>query len=174
MNTTKGTSINNISQVPTEISDGGVPRHVGAFDRLTNLQRNGMSVGYRPGEISVIALLGLMGEAGEVAQEYMNGIDTTVTDRPTYYLNYIQRGIDEMKRIDHIKKQIRDNKIERTGYLPSPDKPVDLEKFDAEMADVLYYLNALASNRGKSLEQYAQLSFDKVTAKIKQQNTDHQ
>ena len=38
----------------------------------------------------------------------------------------------------------------------------DEYNFDNEMADVLYYLNALAINRGKTLNDYAELSLNKV------------
>ena len=37
--------------------------------------------------------------------------------------------------------------------------------FDIEVADVLYYLNAIAINRGKTLEEYAEISYRKVSAK---------
>lgn len=35
------------------------------------------------------------------------------------------------------------------------------------MADVLYYLNVLALNRGKTLNDYAEISYQKVISKKK-------
>jgi hypothetical protein len=42
-----------------------------------------------------------------------------------------------------------------------------------EMADVLYYLNALAINRGKTLNDYAKISYEKVIKCKLQNDTRH-
>ena len=59
--------------------------------------------------------------------------------------------------MDSLKKSIRDKQAN-----PMLISIKDEEKFDKEMADVFYYLNALALNRGKTLNDYAEISYKKV------------
>lgn len=127
-----------------------------AFDKLTEIQKE---VGYEKGTINNIALLGLFGESGEVLNEcaFTSGID--VQDRLNFIINefLLNKAVTEANNIDSLKKKIRDKK-----QSPLLISIKDEEKFDGEMADVLYYLNALAINRGKTLAYYAELSCNKV------------
>jgi len=123
------------------------------LDKLTEIQKE---VGYEKGIINNIALLGLFGEAGEVLNE------CSITKIPNGKGLWFEEGdkaiaISVANKIDTLKKAIRDRKHE-----PLYIKINDEEKFDSEIADVLYYLNALAINRGKTLNDYAELSLNKV------------
>lgn len=126
-----------------------------AFEKLTLLQK---AVGYKPGDINVIALLGLFGEAGEVLDETILMSDDPWPERKK------QLAMQCAQLIDGLKKKIRDSKEEQEKISVYLD--VDSEqKFDFEIADCLYYLNALAINRGKTLADYAEMSYQKVSAK---------
>jgi len=128
-----------------------------SIDKLTAIQNE---VGYVKGTINNIALLGLFGEAGEVMDEC---IFITKGD-PIHYKDYDntpvslkEKSIEIAKRIDGLKKQIRDK------VMPPFEITIENEeRFDSEMADALYYFNALAINRGKTLNDYAELSLNKV------------
>jgi hypothetical protein len=60
--------------------------------------------------------------------------------------------------------------VERTSSFPSFHSSSKLKK---EMSDVLYYLNALAINRGKTLNDYAKISYDKVMGYRQQKDIKH-
>lgn len=120
-----------------------------AIKKLTKEQNR---VGYVRGNINTIAVLGLFGEAGEVLNEtsVLRQSNTSVT---------IQAGVYVSRLVDNLKKSIRDKKVNNVElFLSSRDE----DKFDSEMADVLYYLNALAINRGKTLDEYAEMAYKKV------------
>lgn len=137
------------------------------LQKLTNLQNE---VGYTAGAINLIALLGLAGEAGEVLQEYFQTTNDGFPD--ISILTTIDKFTMAAKSVDALKKQIRDSGDNNPAVLPEGAVTFNEELFDKEMADQLYYLNALAINRGKTLEDYAKISFDKVSAKF-QQNIAH-
>jgi hypothetical protein len=124
------------------------------FEKLTDLQRK---VGYSEGEINPIAMLGLIGEVGEVLGE------TVTTSNALGFDQTISIASFTAELIDLYKKEIRDKKSLAVEVFVPADNEDD---FDKEIADVLYYLNAIAINRGKSLDYYAKLSFDKVSAKV--------
>ncbi len=121
-----------------------------SIDKLTAIQKE---VGYEKGNINNIALLGLFGEAGEVLNE------CSFSDDPQSSMTnlMIETGIVSALNIDTKKKEIRDKKRP-----PLSITIKDEQKFDSEMADVLYYFNAIAINRGKTLDYYAELSLNKV------------
>jgi len=121
-----------------------------SIEKLTAIQKE---VGYEKGDINNVAVLGLFGEAGEVINECDFLISTDGIDG----LQLIQDGIASSLKVDSLKKQIRD-KIKKPYKIHIKNE----EDFDNEMADVLYYLNALAINRGKTLNDYAELSCKKV------------
>lgn len=133
-----------------------------AFDKLTELQKK---IGYTPGQISAIALFGLFGEAGEVMEEFFRHADPL--DIEIGSLGYaISVAVAAAKNIDDVKKKIR-------SYYGVTVPPLTTTKelgldFDKELADTLYYLNAIAINRGKTLEYYADLSFTKVSARVEE------
>lgn len=120
------------------------------IQKLTELQNK---VGCVKGQVNVVALLGLFGEAGEVLNEFEivgGGIPETIIK------DAIIAGINTAKNIDRHKKQIRDKSYEpKMSFIPS-------DKVKKEMIDVLYYLNALAINFGTTLEELAGESVEKV------------
>lgn len=123
-----------------------------SIDKLTNLQKE---FGYKQGEINPVALLGLFGEAGEVMNEckHKSLINNDL-------LKICPDAVKSAELVDDFKKKIRSN------IIPLGTIVIDNEeKFDKEMADVLYYLNVLALNRGKTLNDYAEISYQKVMSK---------
>lgn len=126
------------------------------FESLTQLQ---LDYGYKEGDINPVALLGLFGEAGEVLAEVI-----LITDKNP--MNTLQgAAVNIAELVDDMKKRIRKDPDNAPGtFIMAEDGGVRL---DTEMADVLYYLNLLALNRGKDLAYYAQLSVDKVKVKSK-------
>lgn len=126
------------------------------IEKLTDLQ---LQVGYKPGKINPIALLGLFGEAGEVLHE------TTLLSKDPMPEMIKQTAVSIASLMDNLKKRIRDNKANQDFIAVFIDEDSE-EKFDKEVADALYYLNAIAIARGKSLYEYAGISFRKVSAKL--------
>lgn len=125
-----------------------------SIDKLTNLQKE---FGYKQGEINPVALLGLFGEAGEVMNEckHKSLINNDL-------LKICPDAVKSAELVDDFKKKIRSN------IIPLGTIVIDNEEnFDKEMADVLYYLNVLALNRGKTLNDYAEISYQKVISKKK-------
>jgi NTP pyrophosphatase (non-canonical NTP hydrolase) len=131
--------------------------------KLTELQKE---VGYEKGKINNVALLGLFGEAGEVLNEcsYSGAETIDIMDKSVLLNNAIRIS----QQVDSLKKDIRDKKTN-----PMLISITDEEKFDNEMADVLYYLNALAINRGKTLNDYAEISHYKVMSYKQQKDIRH-
>jgi hypothetical protein len=142
--------------------------HSQGASNLQQLDELQNKVGYVRGDINIIALLGLFGEAGEVLGELFL-IDNSEDDLKAEDLKML--AVDTAKKIDNLKKAIRDNKNSDkinigTNYVVSSDD------FDKELADCFYYLNALAINRGLTLEDLAGISVAKVKTK-QQQNISH-
>jgi hypothetical protein len=136
-------------------------------DSLWQLSMIQKQVGYKEGNINTVALLGLFGEAGEVLNEVVfinntNGFSESVRNI----------GVAAAGLIDTLKKEVRDKAIQREVSFTTLLLEECEEKFDMELADTLYYLNALAINRGKTLGEYAEASYKKVLAKG-QQNISH-
>lgn len=129
---------------------------------LTELQNE---VGYNKGDINIIALLGLFGEAGEVLNETFL-IDNTEDIIKAEDLKML--AVKTALGIDSLKKKIRDNQTK----IKADILPAERDSFDKELADCFYYLNALAINRGLTLEDLAKLSIAKVKSKG-QQNISH-
>lgn len=130
-------------------------RNLSHIKNLTDLQHE---LGYGVGGISTIALLGLAGEAGEVLAEtgsYPNPVFDEI--KPT-----LVAYTEIAKTVDGHKKTIRRTGI-GTGILRI--KPGNEEEFDKELADVAYYLNILATNRGLTLGDLCQMAHDKVREK---------
>jgi NTP pyrophosphatase (non-canonical NTP hydrolase) len=124
-----------------------------SIQKLTALQKE---VGYSEGDLNIIAVLGLFGEAGEVLNE-IAFIEESHHSNDNEVIRHL--AVEIAGLIDSRKKRIRDggrNPIKMVYEYP---------KFDEELADLLYYINALAINRGKTLEDYAALSVKKVQAK---------
>lgn len=120
---------------------------------LTDLQKE---LGYKEGELSTVAMLGLVGEAGEVLAE-----TEFVTSEEAYVL-CTSRAIHITKSIDNLKKKVRKNSTIFKSVLPREKE----EAFDVELGDVFYYLNILATNRGLTISNLAQMAHDKVRNKM--------
>lgn len=130
------------------------------FQELTALQRK---VGYTEGEINVVALLGLFGEAGEV----LEGCSLETDAPPNYTLGYHpaelkHNAVEMAKHVDTLKKLIRKREF---PYKVLATRHMDITKFHHELCDALYYLNALAINCGLTLDDLARLSVEKVKRK---------
>lgn len=126
--------------------------------KLTELQS---SLGYQfNGEINPVALLGLFGESAEVLHEAML---MEKESKKMVYGDELCAASAIGAIIDNIKKKIRKKKELELEVLVHPD---NLEAFDLELADTIYYLNILAGNRGKTLGDYAELAYKKVTGKM--------
>jgi len=135
-----------------------------SIEKLTTLQHE---VGYVKGNINNIALLGLFGEAGEVLNECKVKENGILKPLP------LDGAIEKAEQVDRLKKSIRDKESNPHEIVIENE-----ELFDKEMADVLYYLNALAINRGKTLNDYAEISYNKVMYyknknDIKHSNVEH-
>lgn len=131
-------------------------------EKLTDLQSE---VGYVQGPVNTVALLGLFGEAGEV-------LDEITFSGPPQLENLQSVATGVARLIDDYKKQVRDVKeYIRKDYeilcIPSEDK------FDSELADAFYYLKALATNRGLTIEDLARMGYEKVVSKRLQKNISH-
>lgn len=126
------------------------------LQKLTNLQ---IELGYKKGDINPIAVLGIVGESGEILNELEFGVIKTAF--PNMTLMEINGFVRTAERIDTIKKEVRNKDLDIICNIKST------EEFDLEISDLFYYLNAICINRGKSIEDYAKLSFDKVTEKLK-------
>lgn len=133
-----------------------------ALQKLTKFQEE---VGYVKGPINPVALLGLFGEAGEVLNEVFL-IDNSEDQIKAEDLKTI--AVEAAEKIDLFKKTIRDHNLNApTCKIQNPDS----DFFDTELADVFYYLHALAKNRGLSLEDLAAMSLKKIgDKKLKKDN----
>ncbi|RYC70696.1 hypothetical protein EQG79_00660 [Spirosoma sordidisoli] len=133
--------------------------------KLTALQHQ---IGYVKGRIQPVALLGLLGEVGEVAAEAEIYADNTqigeIDDLLTFeqvIAHYKALFVEFASEIDRIKKKVRSD----SRYSQALRFEVTETKFNVELADVFYYLNATASCLGMSLEDLAKLSYQKVIAR---------
>lgn len=126
-----------------------------SIEKLTELQ---LKVGYKFGRPNAIALLGLFGEAGEV----LNEVFLTCEEEGFWnkYPDLLRRNsVSYARLVDELKKEIRDNK---RPVLVNFESTYNADEFNRELADVLYYLNALAISQGKTLEDYAEMSYQKA------------
>ncbi|MCX6217679.1 hypothetical protein [Spirosoma sp.] len=128
------------------------------LEKLTDLQTK---IGYKPGSVHPVAMLGLMGEVGEVSQEARFEEWAKFVPDGQRIANKLNRrsGNFELNAgmLDSIKKDIRD--IHKDIILVAID---DDEAFDKELADTFYYLKAVAAGRGLTIEDLARMSYQKV------------
>jgi hypothetical protein len=134
------------------------------LQKLTELQNK---IGYVAGEIHPVALLGLLGETGEVAAEttFTQSEHTEFHEMHALWekTNAINRNKVAFaltaESLDLAKKEIRretDSKV--VVFIKS-------NNFDIELADLFYYLNAVAIARGLTIEDLARMSYEKVIAR---------
>lgn len=134
------------------------------LEKLTELQNK---IGYVAGEVHPVALLGLVGEAGEVAAE-STFTQSELTEFEEMHAVWQQtNAINQQKvaytlaaeRLDTAKKEIRREINSKVVVCIKP------EAFDVELADLFYYLNAVAIARGLTIEDLARISYEKVIAR---------
>ena len=122
-----------------------------AIEKLTELQLT-LSPAYGPGPISTVAMLGLVGEAGEVLAECYHTENN---------FDIIQGAIQACERVDSLKKRVRKGTNDTFAFV----QDASVDKFKSELADTFYYLNILATNMGLSIYDLAQMAHDKIKAK---------
>jgi NTP pyrophosphatase (non-canonical NTP hydrolase) len=132
---------------------------------LAELQQE---VGYVPGELNLVALFGIFGEAGEVLDELSISFSKKRSVVDDMFIHSIMEAKKVAMQMDMWKKDIRDKK-----YCPTIELHVDEEKFDKELADLLYYCVALAVIRQKPLDYYFAMSVRKVTEKHRVKDVSH-
>lgn len=120
------------------------------IELLTKLQAE---LGYKKGELSTVAMLGLVGEAGEVLGETMISI---FNDNQA-----IPDAIRACAAMESLKKRVRSGDLSFSFEL-SPEQEA---RFDMELADTLGYVNALAINRGLTIFDLAQMLHYKIKRK---------
>lgn len=125
--------------------------HMNSIEQLTELQ---LELGYKRGELSTVAMLGLVGEAGEV-------LDETDYDIHRVLRSEIVKAIHYCRKVDELKKIVRSGEEDLTLGLYDEDG----KDFNAELADCLYYINILAFNRNLTLWDLAQMAYDKIKRK---------
>ncbi len=131
------------------------------LEKLTDLQDK---IGYTVGKIHPVALMGLLGEVGEVADEscFVNADEfpddqvTVVCQRAWDIMNQVNGFVEKAQVVDGLKKQIR--KLEN-AYIQVEYHPV---KFPVELADAFYYLKAVARGANLTIEDLARISYEKV------------
>lgn len=124
------------------------------IEKLTTLQEK---LGYEKNrEISTVAMLGLVGEGGEVLAE------VEVSSFNNDAVAIVSHVIEYSGYADSLKKRVRKGKSS-TKFSLNPKQGAN---FDSELADTFYYLNILAMNRGLSINDLAKMGHDKILRKI--------
>lgn len=138
------------------------PEGGSAIRDLVKLQEE---LGYVKGPVSPVALLGLIGEAGEVLAEVNLMVKGEVKEEHadlfnvTVPFNSISATVELCKKMDGLKKVIRKGEMEVKVEINEG------KLFDAELSDTFYYLVALATNRGLTVSDLARMGHTKVRAK---------
>ncbi len=122
-------------------------------------------------EVSLVAVLGIAGESGEVLEECIPSADhSNLPVDPSLELdNYYRRmnyDKDNMvvsaKVLDAMKKKSHSDPIfNRLSFAVEP------ERFDLELSDLFYYVLLAAKNRGYTAEDLARISVKKLQEKLK-------
>lgn len=131
-----------------------------SLQRLTDLQ---IEAGYKPGTLNAIAFLGIFGEAGEVLNE--------LTFDDPYAESLRLEAVQVAEKVDDLKKAIRDQSRLDASTAAVQVLVTDEAKLDKEIADLFYYVVAASVLRGKTLQYYLDLSYEKVSAKMQQDIT---
>jgi NTP pyrophosphatase (non-canonical NTP hydrolase) len=120
---------------------------------LTEMSELQQKNGYKFGTVNALAILGIYGEASEVIDE----VDIVAEKTPAMVEQSMYTCVEYGKMMDKMKKDIRNGKMGNTEVIIH-----NFDKFDEELADLLYYVNALALGRGKTLDEIAQISNNKI------------
>lgn len=140
---------------------------ISPLEQLTNLQAE---LGYVKGELSTVAMLGLIGEAGEVlsevgmsgeamSDEQIKALNKLLEVRVPFSLIDATRSL--CRDVEKLKKAVRNKEFNVITTLMEEKEA----NFDAELSDTFYYLNILATNRGLTINDLAKMAHDKVRAK---------
>ncbi|HEY0108448.1 MAG TPA: hypothetical protein VGB67_02405 [Fibrella sp.] len=123
-------------------------------------------IGYQSGEINLIALMGLMGESGEVLNEvdcelsqFLSTDAHQTLSKMGAHFNY---SITAAGLVDTQKKILRSMEWRQMLTVTVKGDGTD---FNKELADAFYYLLILATGRKLTIEDLAKLSYEKVVAK---------
>lgn len=136
-----------------------------SIEQLTKLQAE---LGYKEGELSTVAMLGLVGEAGEVLAEVdLRSDSSNVMDIKKYVTNIsvpisgnlLHTTIKCCRDVETFKKAVR------KGEFDVKCEPRDIDLLKSELADTYYYLNILATNVGLTVFDLAQMAHDKIRRK---------
>jgi hypothetical protein len=138
-----------------------------AFDELRKIQSR---IGYEKGEINVVAILGLVGESGEALGEWVKQF-SGYANSINYIVRTTKQTVGWIETIDELKKKIRDKFVELELPHKLSQTSFNEQEFDEEIAHTLYYLHALMINRGKTIQEYAELTV-KLMNDPKWKNTD--
>ncbi len=132
-------------------------------DKLTEFQNK---IGYTPGTINLVALMGLMGEAGEVLDEVDCRINENISTDDRVMLGkmgaHFNYSITAAGLVDTQKKILRSMDWGKLLELRHKGDPA---KFQEELADAFYYINILAMGENLTVEDLARISYEKVVAK---------
>lgn len=125
-----------------------------SIEQLTVLQEE---LGYKKGEISTVAMLGLVGEAGEVLE------NTCSKSSYKNLFKVIDAALKACRKVETLKKHVR---ADSSGSLFELDiTEDDMPNFKSELGDCFYYLNILATNVGLTVFDLAQMAHDKIKRK---------
>lgn len=138
------------SYVPVDYS-----RNMSNTEQLVFLLRE---LGYGKGKQLDVALLGLVGEAGEVIGE----THISLFANPEVHTT-INKVIEAAGEADSLKKAIRKNTVAGVGFEVMSEKRT---AFKTELADLYYYFNAVSIETGITLDELAKISHDKVRGKM--------
>lgn len=134
------------------------------ISQLTRLQEE---VGYEKGSLNLVALLGMFGEAGEVLAEVTFEMCPKGGLVDQEFIKTIKAAVEVAAKIDAWKKSIREKE-----YTPQVIITVEPD-FKKELADQMYYTNALALGQDSSLQELADMSITKVKTKMLQKPIGH-
>lgn len=116
--------------------------------------------GYEGGNINLVALLGSIGEAGETLEEFIKQYNS---HSHTKLVDLLRKIHLECNYADGNKKNIRDERM--NVDLPPVEFSIDVEAYDAEIADELYYLLAKMKGRGETLLYFLNILLHKLRNK---------
>lgn len=126
-----------------------------SIEQLTALQEE---LGYKQGELSTVAMLGLVGEAGEVLKETRFKHDGDAREGIVWKK---EQTILFTEKLEIVKKDVRKG----TSKVCIVVQDSELKDFKAELADTFYYINILATNVGLTVSDLAQMAHDKIRCK---------
>lgn len=128
------------------------------LEALTLRQRQ---IGYYPCDsLNMNALLGILTESSKVINEWVKQLTPNTS-------NFIIRQINHanwfLETIEELKNKIRDRKIELEVPTLSSERQMNWQEFDKLLGNVVYYVNALAICRGKTLPDYVALALAEIS-----------